>query len=46
MKGKFVPEFVVHYKPIYDNSFIYDNAANRIGKGIEHTLNIINMIGK
>ncbi len=28
--------------PLYDNSFIYDNAANRVGKGIEHTLNRIN----
>ena len=28
--------------PLYDKTFIYDNAANRIGKGIEHTLNRIN----
>lgn len=28
--------------PIYEGSFIYDNAANRIGKGIDHTLNRIN----
>lgn len=28
--------------PLYENYFIYDNGANRIGKGIEHTLNRIN----
>lgn len=28
--------------PIYEGMFIYDNAANRIGKGIDHTLNRIN----
>ncbi len=28
--------------PLYEKTFIYDNSANRIGKGIEHTLNRIN----
>ena len=28
--------------PIYDSTFIYDNAANRIGKGIQHTLDRVN----
>ena len=28
--------------PLYDNSFIYDNAANRVGKGMDHTLNRVN----
>lgn len=28
--------------PIYDKTFIYDNAANRIGKGIDHTMNRVN----
>lgn len=28
--------------PIYDKTFIYDNAANRIGKGINHTLDRVN----
>ena len=28
--------------PLYDKSFIYDNAANRIGKGMDHTLNRVN----
>lgn len=28
--------------PIYDNTFIYDNAANRIGKGMDHTLDRVN----
>lgn len=28
--------------PIYDSTFIYDNAANRIGKGIKHTLDRVN----
>ena len=28
--------------PLYDNSFIYDNAANRLGKGMDHTLNRVN----
>lgn len=28
--------------PTYDRTFIYDNAANRLGKGITHTLNRVN----
>lgn len=28
--------------PIYDNTFIYDNAANRVGKGMDHTLDRVN----
>ena len=28
--------------PLYDKSFIYDNGANRLGKGIDHTLNRVN----
>ena len=28
--------------PLYDKSFIYDNAANRTGKGMDHTLNRVN----
>lgn len=28
--------------PLYDKTFIYDNAANRIGKGMDHTLNRVN----
>lgn len=27
--------------PLYEKYFIYDNGANRIGKGIDHTLNRI-----
>ena len=28
--------------PIYDEYFIYDNAANRVGKGMDHTLDRVN----
>ena len=32
--------------PLYDKTFIYDNAANRLGKGMDHTLIRVKFYGR